>query len=677
VRPRSVVLHVDDNEANRYVVSRVLRQAGFDVIEGTNGREALERVRENPDVVVLDVRLPDISGVEVCRIIKSDPATSSIPVLHLSASYTSGGHKAEGLDAGADGYLVRPVEPIELVATVNALLRQRRTEQALRVSEERYRLLVDSVRDYAIVTVSMEGRVMSWNPGAERVTGYSESDIMGRPVAMLFEKSTSPGIEDELATAAAQGRSQSERWLVRPDGERRLTSGVAAVMRDAGGRLVGFSLVLRDITVERQTESARADSEARFRQLADERTQLLDAERAAREDAEQANRLKDEFLATLSHELRTPLNAIVGWAVILRRTRMVDAHLADGLATIERNAKVQTQLIDDLLDVSRIISGKLRLDVDQVDLAGVVEAAIESVHPASEAREIRIERTIASHETLVRGDSGRLQQVVWNLLTNAIKFTPRGGHVWVTVGRVNSHVEIIVADSGRGIEPAFLPHVFDRFRQADPSTTRTHGGLGLGLAIVRHLVEQHGGTVEADSEGRDRGARFTIRLPLNAASARRRLRVKQEGKTFAGLESMPTPGLGGVRVLIVDDQEDSRRLLAHIVEESDASVETVGSAAEAMERLRAHRYDVIVSDVGMPGRDGYELMRWVRALPADAGGRTPALALTGFARAEDRRLALLSGFQIHLTKPVDPAELLAAIASAAGRTGTPARTAGR
>jgi PAS domain S-box-containing protein len=676
-RPRSVVLHVDDNEANRYVVSRVLRQAGFDVIEGTNGREALDKVRENPDVVVLDVRLPDISGVEVCRIIKSDPATSSIPVLHLSASYTSSGHKAEGLDAGADGYLVRPVEPIELVATVNALLRQRRTEQALRASEERYRLLVDSVRDYAIVTVSMEGRVVSWNPGAERVTGYSESDIVGRPVAMLFEKSTSSAIEDELATAAAQGRSQSERWLVRPDGERRLTSGVAAAMRDASGRLVGFSLVLRDITVERQTESARADSEMRFRQLADERTRLLDGERAAREDAEQANRLKDEFLATLSHELRTPLNAIVGWAVILRRTRTVDAHLADGLATIERNARVQTQLIDDLLDVSRIISGKLRLDVDQVDLAAVVEAAIESVHPASEAREIRVERTLASHQTMVRGDSGRLQQVVWNLLTNAIKFTPRGGQVWVTLGRVDSHVAITVADSGRGIEPAFLPHVFDRFRQADPSTTRTHGGLGLGLAIVRHLVELHGGTVEADSEGRDRGARFTIRLPLNAASARRRLRVKQDGRTFTSLESMPTPGLGGVRVLIVDDSEDSRRLLAHIVEESDASVETAGSAAEAMQRLRTHRYDVIVSDVGMPGRDGYELMRWVRALPADAGGRTPALALTGFARPEDRRLALLSGFQIHLTKPVDPAELLAAIASAAGRTGTPARTAGR
>jgi PAS domain S-box-containing protein len=389
-----------------------------------------------------------------------------------------------------------------------------------------------------------------------------------------------------------------------------------------------------------------------------ERKQAEEALQAARAEAETANRMKDQFLATLSHELRTPLNAIFGWAQLLRAGKLDSPTIERGVETIERNARAQKQLIDDLLDVSRIISGKLRLEMQPIEPAEVVEAALETVAHTAQAKGINLRHRIA-RTGLVVGDSQRLQQVVWNLLSNAVKFTPKGGEVRVTVEALDGHAEITVADSGQGIAPEFLPHVFERFRQADPSSTRRHGGLGLGLAIVRQLVELHGGSVRAESPGEGQGATFIVSLPLAVASQPEERRQAQTG------EGGRPVSLAGVRVLVVDDEADARDLLREILSGSHAEVAMAASAAEGLDVLERFQPHVLVSDISMPGQDGYELIRAVRK----RGYQLPAAALTAFARAEDRRRALLAGFQIHLAKPVDPGELTAAVASLAGRAG--------
>jgi PAS domain S-box-containing protein len=393
----------------------------------------------------------------------------------------------------------------------------------------------------------------------------------------------------------------------------------------------------------------------------------------ARKDAEDANRAKDEFLATLSHELRTPLNAILGWSRMLSDAKLDEEIRARGLETIQRNTLLQSQLIDDILDVSRIISGKLRLEVRPVELSSVVESAIESILPAAQAKEIRLQSVLDSHNCLISGDVNRLQQVIWNLLSNAIKFTPKGGRVQVRLERVNSHVEIIVTDTGMGIPPEVLPHVFERFRQADSATTRKHGGLGLGLAIVRHLVEMHGGTVQVESHGEGKGATFTVKLPLIALRSAETLPEKSNERKHPtaeeGLVFDCAPELEGLHVLIVDDDPDGRVLVTTVLEQCGAKVSAVGSASEALSALQKLRPDVLISDIGMPGEDGYSLISKVRALPAEKGGKTPAAALTAYARAEDRLRILRSGFQIHLPKPVEPSELIAVVENLIGRIG--------
>lgn len=407
-----------------------------------------------------------------------------------------------------------------------------------------------------------------------------------------------------------------------------------------------------------------------------ERQKLLDGERAARAEAERMVRTKDEFLATLSHELRTPLNAILGWAQLLRAGKMAPKELARGLEVIERNARAQARLIEDLLDMSRIISGKAKLDVKTVDLPSVVDAALESVQAAAQAKSIRLTRSIDASVSRAAGDAARLQQILWNLLSNAIKFTPKGGSVEVAMQPAGDSVAIAVSDTGQGIAPEFLPHVFERFRQADSSVTRLHSGLGLGLAIARHLTELHGGTIRAESEGSGRGAVFTVRLPGAADSLRDRAPVEESPtpeRTSAVVAYTPPP-LDGVRVLFVDDDEDSRDLGAHILSQHRAEVIPAGSAREALDALKRERPTVLVSDIGMPGEDGYELIAKVRELGDEGGGGTPAVALTAFAHPDDRRRALLAGFQVHLPKPVDPVELVAAVAALAGRTGRIART---
>ena len=404
------------------------------------------------------------------------------------------------------------------------------------------------------------------------------------------------------------------------------------------------------------------------RRAAAERERLLEAERAARAEAERVSLQKDEFLATLSHELRTPLNAILGLSQILRTHAHADPEVADGLAVIERNTRVQVQLIEDLLDMSRIISGKIRLDVQHVDLQDVVKAAVASVRHAADAKEIRLQVVLDPLAGPVRGDPNRLQQCFWNLLSNAIKFTPKGGRVQVTLERVNSHVEACVIDDGQGIKPEFLPHVFERFRQADASTTRRHGGLGLGLSIVKHLVELHGGHVRAKSAGEGKGATFCIELPVlvvHPPEERERRVHPRSPAPSADLAAVDHPSLDGVKVLVVDDEPDARALIRRVLEGCGATVIVAASAAEALPLVARERPHMIVSDIGMPGEDGYEFIRRVRALPPHEGGRTPAAALTAFARAEDRTRALRAGYQTHVAKPVEPTELTAVVASLA------------
>ncbi|EYF05393.1 Hypothetical protein CAP_3310 [Chondromyces apiculatus DSM 436] len=404
------------------------------------------------------------------------------------------------------------------------------------------------------------------------------------------------------------------------------------------------------------------------KQAAEEREHLLDAERAARSEAERVSLLKDQFLATLSHELRTPLNAILGWSHILRARSREHEQFREGLTVIERNSKIQVQLIEDLLDMSRIISGKILLDVQRVEVEEVVRAAVASVSHSAEAKDIRLEMTLDAAAGAVRGDPNRLQQCFWNLLSNAIKFTPKGGHILVGLQRVNSHVEVCVVDSGQGIKPEFLPHMFERFRQADASTTRRHGGLGLGLSIVKHLVELHGGAIHAVSAGEGQGAAFTIELPIVAVHEAAPASRREHAEAYVeGSSPLEHPSLEGITVLAVDDEPDARTLLKRVLEECGARVFIAASASEGLELLRRERPDMIVSDIGMPVVDGYEFIRQVRLLKPEQGGRTPAAALTAFARPEDRTRALRAGYQSHVTKPVEPTELTAVVASLATR----------
>ena len=403
------------------------------------------------------------------------------------------------------------------------------------------------------------------------------------------------------------------------------------------------------------------------RRSADERARLLEAERQARAEVERVSLMKDEFLATLSHELRTPLSAVLGWSEVLIGRMQGDPATVKALETIARNARAQAQLIDDLLDMNRIVSGKIRLDVQRFELAPVVEAALESVRPSADAKSISIRKTLDPDAGPLFGDPNRIQQVVWNLLSNAVKFTPRSGNIDVLVRKVESHVEIDVHDSGMGISAEFLPHLFERFRQADSSTTRKHGGLGLGLSIVKQLVELHGGSVSAASEGNGQGATFRVNLPLRPI----RDPAATSGNTSRGFArvEVPTISLAGVEVLVVDDEADARELVRMVLGEAGAVVHAAGSADEAVALIRLHRPDVLVSDIGMPDRDGYQLIREVRAMPPREGGRTPAIALTAFARSEDRTRAMLAGYQVHVSKPIEPQELIATIKSLAANVG--------
>ncbi len=459
---------------------------------------------------------------------------------------------------------------------------------------------------------------------------------------------------DTLATLGALGELGNVAFIERP------------------AHIVTILSVVRSALRARQRQYELRDHLDEMARAKEERERLLRSEQAARLDAENNSRLKDEFLATISHELRTPLTAIIGWTHLLRRGPADAETTARALEVIERNGESQLHLIEDLLDVSRIISGKLLLDVRAVDLAAVADAALDAARPAAEAKGIELRSAYDSAAGPVAGDADRLQQVVWNLVNNAVKFTPEDGRVEVRITRGDAGVEIAVSDTGAGIEPDFLPFVFDRFRQADAATTRAYGGLGLGLAIVRQLVELHGGTVAVDSAGAGRGATFRVRLPLTSPPPPPR--ASHELAPTAEPAETPEGAfdcelLSGLRVLVVDDERDARELFARTLSECGAQVLIADSTAAAIDALERERPDVMLADIGMPGEDGYALIARVRGLPPERGGRTPAAALTAYARAEDRMRALRAGFQTHLPKPVKAAELITVIASLAGRAG--------
>jgi signal transduction histidine kinase/ActR/RegA family two-component response regulator len=417
-----------------------------------------------------------------------------------------------------------------------------------------------------------------------------------------------------------------------------------------------------------QQKAESLESEIKERRRAEERLRLaLVGEQMSRAEAETANRMKDEFLATVSHEIRTPLNAIIGWSHLLRSGRLDEATKARAVETIDRNAKSQAQLIEDILDVSRMITGKLRLNNETVDIASVINAAIDSVQLAVDSKDLKLEVTLDPSARHTSGDASRLQQVVWNLLANAIKFTPSGGRVEVRVARAGEDVEIQVSDTGQGIDPDFLPFIFDRFRQADGTITRQQGGLGLGLAIVRHLIELHGGTIKADSAGEGKGATFAIKLPLALQDTKHRKKLTENLQTKESARPRFTslPPLNELKVLLVDDDPDTLHILSVILAESKAIVQTATSVSEALEILEWYEADVLVSDLAMPGEDGYSLIRKVRALEARTGRQTPAVALTSYVRVEDRARALSSGFNMFVPKPVQPDELITALASLA------------
>ena len=522
-----------------------------------------------------------------------------------------------------------------------------------------------------IITTDSDLNLVEWNHWMEAHTGKRSCDVIGTNLVELFPELTERRLhrhykwvlegQVRVLSQALHGYLIAMPAVSGDHGFAQMQQAVRISPLTHEGRVIGTLTIIEDVT-------ERVAREAELQAQLEDRSRLLSNEKLARNEAERANRLKDEFLATISHELRNPLNAILGWAHMMRLGNLTPANVERAIETIYRNAKSQAQLVSDLLDVSRIISGKLRLDVRTIDLLQIVNAAVDSIRPATEAKNIRLQTMLDPAAGPISGDGDRLQQVVWNLLTNAVKFTPKGGRIQVKVQRINSHVEVVIADSGVGINKEFLPYVFDRFRQADASTTRIHGGLGLGLSIVHQLVELHGGSVSVHSEGEGKGATFTVTLPfVGVVDDEKDAEAVHPSQTDEVISFAGLPSLQGLRVLVVDDEADTRELIHEVLKECGAEVITSPSVADALIALEQHKPDILISDLGMPDEDGYALISKIRALPAEQGGQIPAAALTAYARAEDRMRVLRSGFQFHLPKPVDSAELVTVVASLAGR----------
>jgi PAS domain S-box-containing protein len=544
------------------------------------------------------------------------------------------------------------------------LTERRAAEEQVRQSEEIFRLLVQSVKDYAIFMLDPGGHIATWNEGAQRIKGYAPHEIIGKHFSTFYgeEDIRNRKPERELEIATAEGRVEDEGWRIRKDGTRFWANVVITAVFDSRGELRGFTKVTRDMTERKRAEEVQ-------RALLEQREARLQAEEERRRAessyrvAQEANRAKDEFLMTLSHELRTPMTAILGWSRLLPTLPPNDQSFKDAIASISRSAQLQARLIDDVLDVSRIVSGKLRLAIEDIDVVKLLSASIEGVRPSADAKGISLSTSFGPGLGTIAGDPTRLQQVIWNLLTNAVKFTPRDGAVRLIGRRTSSHLQIAVEDTGEGIEPSFLPHVFEPFRQAENPSTRVHGGLGLGLSIVRYIAEAHGGTVAAESKGRGKGAVFTVTLPVAALAAKPLAPRNPSTSEYPALQA--TSGkLLDVKVMLVDDDDEGRRMIRVVLEAAGASVTAFKTASEALERLLAQRPDILITDIAMPEMDGYALAREVRRHPQLADLKIVALSAFPGAKVAVRD----SGFTDYLTKPIDPVELVDAIA----RVGTAA-----
>lgn len=627
------ILVVDDNPAALYATSRVLRAAGYEVIEAATGAEALKNGAA-ADLVVLDINLPDMDGFEVCRRLRENPLTANIPILHLSATFTNSKDLVQGVNAGADGFLTRPLEAQVLTATVRTLLFARHAEHIRRGLDARLRTMFNLV-PVGIAVLDAEFRHENVNPAYCAITSRSREELIGRSFSEIMGGRGAEWQFDSTGSFGTVPQQPRRLTIERADGT------VAHVeLQMANERISDVRIVtVTDISRSIEFEAARE--------------RLLASERHARSEAESGNRLKEEFLATISHELRNPLNAILGWATVLNRMQDVPPPVKQGLIAIERNSKFQAKMISDLLDYASIAFGKVRLEVEVVDPYAIVEQVADTFAGQAEEAGVAVNVHMARSAAMLSADPLRLQQIIGNLLGNAIKFSDRGAAVEIHAEQAGKEFVVAVSDKGKGIESHFLPRLFDRFSQQDTSKGRSHGGLGLGLAIVKQLTELHGGTVTAHSDGLGAGSRFELRMPLSDA--------------VAGIVPMPDGSsvdldLGGLTVLIVDDDADARDMTARVLEERGASVLKAGNAEDAYTFVRSLKVDVLVSDIGMPGQDGYQLIRRIRNLGMDAD-RLPALALTAYTKSEDRKDALLAGFQEHVIKPLDPHALVVRIAA--------------
>ena len=637
-RAAHTVLVVDDNPATRYSTGRVIRAAGFGVQEAGTGAQALE-LSAGPDIsaVVLDVHLPDMDGFQVCRAIRARSSTRLLPVVHLSAQYVKDEDQVAGLNAGADGYLVHPVEPSVLVATLQALIRARRAEDELRGSERRFRAIYDQAEG-GIALVDAMGRFVEANPALLRMLGRTAEAIMGRTVAELAPadlRETTGHLLAGLGAAPWRG----ELTLLHADGHA-LHLQLSLSEPDRGLRVA----TVTDLTERHELEQRRRE--------------LLEREQAARAAAERHSRTKDDFIAVLSHELRTPLNAIVGWAHILRRRGITPEGLR-GIEAIERNAQTQARIISDILDVSRINSGKLQLERQWVDPAELVRSSIGSLDASIAERHVQLETDLDGAHAPAWLDPARYQQICWNLMTNAVKFSQDGGRVEVSLARDGERLRLQVRDFGVGMDPEFMAHAFDRFTQSDAPGNRRHGGLGLGLSIVKHLAELHGGDVGAASAGPGTGTLVWVDLPAGQPAEEGGLHAQVPAP--AAEPSAAVEPLRGVDVLVVEDDQEAREIMAMTLTDRGARVRVAIDYDAALAEIRAGWPQVIVSDIGLPGHDGYELARAVRALQPAGATRVPMVALTAFARPEDRRKALEAGFDLHMAKPLEPHRLVGGI----------------
>jgi len=658
-RSQHPVLVVNDDPVGRYTTVRLLSAAGFPTLEAGTGAEALRVADDSLSALVLDIHLPDIDGFELCRRLRARPSTFRLPVIHLTAAYLTDEDKVRGLDAGADAYLTHPVEPAVLVSTIQALVRTRSAEDAMRRSEAKFRAVYAQAPGGICLLSAGDGRVLDANPAMLALLGLGPDEdaaLIGRPLTdfvgeaylpaarAFIEALGSDGLHAEFPLRSSDGAGVPIEWTASPPIEPGVCMAMAA---DISQQLA----------------------------LARQRQELLDRERSARGEAERLSRMKDDLIAVLSHELRTPLNAIMGWTHVLQRHSPPDL-LAKGLGAIDRNVSIQARMITDILDMSRLNIGKLPLARERVEAGEVLRAAVAAMQHTLDESGHRIVLDLHDEATVLLADSGRLQQVVWNLMGNAAKFSPRGSAITLSLRAQDAGVMVQVRDEGQGISPEFLPHVFDRFTQSDAASSRQHGGLGLGLAIVKSLVEAHGGWIEVRSEGRGFGATIGFWLP-GADTAPATLEVDTGSgalSTYGALGDAgpgswgeaPAIALAGLRVLVVDDDVDAGAMLKLILDERGARVTAVQSADEALLALSGNAFDLLVSDIGLPGRDGYDLIRDIRALEAP-GERLPAIALTAFSRDVDRQQALQAGFDAHLAKPLKPQLLMRLVEQLAAR----------